>query len=585
MYCCAPIVSLAQPIASYLQAIDPQERVLQTFSVLEYRVAEMRRFFLVIGSVLLGCSAFSGGAQLRQDAEPAQPVRYHLEGTVVNAITGQPIARALVEVSGVGALLTGPDGHFQMSGSLAAGTRMAAEISATKPGFYQRRPGYNYGSGLSAVSPGDDQYVAIGPDSANMLVIKLALTPASVITGTVQDFDGDAVEGVTVKAVQSVILEGRKRWQQVAMVSTDEDGHFRMANLQAGRYYVAVLPGSYRRSLADFSKGQITGYPAAVYYPASADRASALPLDLKPGEKLELPFELRKVPAFKVSGSLVGATNVAYVPVQLTNDEGTDIYFSASYKRDSTEFEFYAVPAGHYVLRAANGYHAEVALNVERNITDLSLAWHAAISVPVTLRTEFSRSDPSLPMQTGKPALGLLSVIFHDVGADQEDVRHGLDVAKDGSLQLKDLSPGRYLLEFKPILGYVYSARCGGTDLLREPLTISDSMPPIEVTLRDNTGSLTVDLDSAEPHSRATLLVVSDAPGISPTFVPLPDRAEITLPNMAPGQYSVFAFDAIDQIEYRNPDVVDQYAARASHVTVAPGNNAKASVEVIHTAE
>jgi hypothetical protein len=273
------------------------------------------------------------------------------------------------------------------------------------------------------------------------------------------------------------------------------------------------------------------------------------------------------------------------VPVQLTNDEGTDIYFSASYKRDSTVFEFDAVPAGHYVLRATLGYHAEVALNVERNINDLSLALQAAISVPVTLRTEFIRSDPSLPMQTGKPSVGLLSVIFHAVGGDHDDVRHGLDVAKDGSLQLKDMWPGKYLLEFTPVLGYVYSARCGSTDLLREPLTISGPMPPMEVTLRDNTGSLAVDLDSAEPHSRATLLVVSDAPGISPTFVPLPDRAEITLPNMAPGQYSVFAFDPIDQIEYRNPDVLDQYAAKASHVTVTPGNTAKARVEVIHTAE
>ncbi len=533
----------------------------------------MRRNCFLICVVLLGCWPRLLGAQQSKNVEPA---RYSLEGVVINSITDQPIPRALVTI-GETAALTGSDGRFKFSGVPAGPTG----IRVTKPGFYHNRAvNYTFGRRVATVSYEIGRPVIIGPETP---VLKLALTPTSVITGTVQDSEGGAIEGATVNAIQPVVVDGHSL-QQVATANTDENGHFRIANLQPGHYYVSVLPGTYRRSLADFSEGQNTGYPAVVYYPVNPDRVSALPLEVKAGGKLELPFELKKVPVFKVSGSVSGASNKSSVPVQLNSEDGVDTYFSTVTKPETT-FDFNAVPAGHYLLRAGTGPRTEVSLNVERNIKDLSVVLHPAISAPLRVRTEFTRNNPFLSMQTGKVNLGLVSVIAHAVSGNQEDVTDSLDVPKDGGLQLH-LWPGKYFFEFTPALGYVYSARCGSTDLLREPLTTANPMPPIEVTLRDDTGSLTVKFDSTGKYSRTTLLVISELPGVRPRAIPLSDgSAEVNLPQMAPGQYSLFAFDPIDQIEYRRPDALNEYAAKASHVTVRPNNPVTASVEVIHTAE
>jgi hypothetical protein len=322
-----------------------------------------------------------------------------------------------------------------------------------------------------------------------------------------------------------------------------------------------------------------------VYYPNSPDRASASPVELKPGEKLELPFELSKVPVFKISGTLLGGKNKRYEPLRLSNQDGEDTGRYAGYTSSSASFEFDAVPAGHYLLQAGDRLRTEVPVIVERNITDLTITLQPAISVPVKVQTEFNRSGGPQPIQAASALGSLMSVGLHSVGTRPEDISTNFQATKNGTLELKDLRPGKYFLDFSTSLGYVSSARCGSTDLLREPLTIAAPMPPIEIVLRNDTGSLAVKLVSAGTNPDVVLLVLSNVPGVRPMLMPLIDAKETTLQGLAPGEYSVFAFDRIDQIEYRNPEVLEQYATRAAHVTIMPGNSVEASVEVIHTAE
>jgi hypothetical protein len=88
------------------------------------------RLPLFIALVLIPAICWS---QTEESSQPQRTIR----GEVVNSITGQPIANALVQISGPLAALTDPDGRFEFRD--ASSGRM--EATATKPGYFPDQPG------------------------------------------------------------------------------------------------------------------------------------------------------------------------------------------------------------------------------------------------------------------------------------------------------------------------------------------------------------------------------------------------------------------------------------------------------------
>jgi hypothetical protein len=63
--------------------------------------------------------------------------------------------------------------------------------------------------------------------------------------------------------------------------------------------------------------------------------------------------------------------------------------------------------------------------------------------------------------------------------------------------------------------------------------------------------------------------------------VTLGTDGEFFLPNLAPGSYSVLAFDRTD-IEYTNPDVLGRFMAQASHVDLHANDEHTVNLALIH---
>jgi hypothetical protein len=59
--------------------------------------------------------------------------------------------------------------------------------------------------------------------------------------------------------------------------------------------------------------------------------------------------------------------------------------------------------------------------------------------------------------------------------------------------------------------------------------------------------------------------------------------AKVMFSSIAPGTYTVFAFDSVDG-EY-NSEVLARYAAKAATVTIAPNGTSSVAVDVIHVGE
>lgn len=540
-----------------------------------------QRIPIVIACLLCTCLA-------QQD----QPNTYPVAGSIVNALTGAPVSRVMVQFSGR-ALLTGPEGEF----SFPAAPAGRGQIGIAKPGFFP--PGATQ-KGWSPTINFD-----VGPDSAKLL---FKLYPEAVISGRVTGKDEEPLEGATIQLLHFVSDNGRKRLAAVpANARTDEDGNFRVAGLPAGRYYVAVKAGNVtRRILGAQTVKSNEAYPAIVYYPGTHDLQAATAFDLVPGQRVDAPFSLALGPAFKIAGTVVATGDWKQVNPPMIVDEMEQVLFNAEqFDPETGQFEFRAVPAGNYRVRLGgmddhNLYvSSRRSLAVSRALTGVKLTLNHGAEIPVMVRTEFSKARSPGSCTSTLPD----GNVQHSDCSDYPAVRVNLvstdssiqgfstdfGPAKDRSLALRNVAPGRYVVTATPSFGgYVQAIRCGQLDLLRDELVVPENgaVSPIEVVLRDDSGTIRIRVQTQTSTQTATVLLLADGVLREPTIIGMASgNAELQTAGVAPGGYKVFAFDSIDGIDYRNPEALAKYSSHAASVSVTSNANATVTVDLIRTGE
>lgn len=523
---------------------------------------------------------------------------YKLQGEVVNSVTGEAIPYALVTVSSENkqALLTGPDGHFEFTG-LRAGR---VSVTASKPGFFENderkisvsdRMGTIFASARSngryAIN-GLGVTVQIGPDTAPV-VFKLA--PEGMITGHVEDSHGEPIERAFIRVESVIISDGRKRWTQIAGTTSREDGTFRIANLHPGRYYVSVHSLTRGRTLEDINAANPMGYPLSVYYPAAPDRASAAPIDIAAGQHVEIQFALGLQPVFKVSGEVGGWTKGQSVNIRLLSSTGEDIGLPGRFYPGDGRFEMQGVPAGNYRLEARGENTGEQPLHVGGNLNGVHMVLRPRLSIPVIIRNDATRTPEMKANNSGPHQTPPINLVVHRTDFEGEYRSASLEQHNDDSPPSLNVGPGRYSVDLSAFYNgvYVQSARYGDIDLLREELIVQPAAAPrpIEIVLRDDSASLQVKIMREERDLMCAVLVVPDAAPGQVKMVNVGGDSENFvmgfINGLAPGDYKVFAFDSLDTIEFRNPEVMKQYSAKAAHVTLSGGVPSNVSVELIHT--
>lgn len=524
-------------------------------------------------------------------AQQAQKDQFKLEGVVVNSMTGKPLPRVLVQINGRSAL-TGTEGEFSFDGLRAGGVF----IGLTKPGYFN--PGVGPRGGPSGSS------TTVGPDTAK-LVLKLA--PEAVISGRVTGQDEEPLEGAGVQVLAFASIEGRQVLTPVrGEVRTDEDGNYRIASLPSGRYYLAVKAGNVTRRVlgARAPKGP-EAYPAVLYYPATADLAAATAVDLAPGQRMEAHFSLALAPAYKVAGKMAVTGDWNQINPPMIVDGLDQVLFTVDqFDAQSGAFEFRAVPAGTYIVRVSgtdqqNRYTFSTRkVAVSKSVSDLKLSLQPGADIPVVVRTEFNTPRPR-GLCSYRPGGKVGQSDCSDYPAARVDLISIESVHWRFSTEYRPLrdssaygvhgvAPGKYMVRTQSTIGgYVQSVRSGDVDLLREVLTVPEggTVAPIEVVLRDDSGTLKVRVRAEKSGQAAAILVFPDGALFPPLNLTANTNTEVYFPPMAPGNYKVFAFDSLDGLDYGNPEVLARYAAKAASVTVTPNGNASVVVDVIHVGD
>jgi len=510
--------------------------------------------------LLLPSALVSWGGQT--PVEPPGP-RHIVTGTVVNALTGEPIRRALVDMHGIvpKSTLTGSDGRFQMEG-VPAGLVM---FFAQKPGFFDSRTMPGGESSSPAL------WSAVG-DGKNDFLVKLL--PGARIAGRITNHEGEPMEGAQLQILHEQILQGHKQWQTSNNANTDEDGYFCADQLPAGRYLV-------------FMTGPQFEVTVPAYYPNASDIESAQAIDLRPGQEFRADFRLRSERTYRVSGQVFGVPLTNGVGLSIQNSSGQTVSFPLDLDPASGQFVAPAMPSGNWTLllfaadSEGHQYQARQEIAVTHaDLENVRITAHLNAVIPLTVN------------HSAVPAAGVEGTIFANlISVDQPNIQtNGTQQQGDPPvLSFVNVTPGKYKLD---VQGFGHecleSARYGGIDLTRDYLLVSagGATQPLIINLRADCAGITAKLRPADQQRPAVALVVPTSGIGEPKVLPIqaqPKQGMIyAWPNQAvalsPGSYQVYAFSTLDGLEYANRQVLRNYPSQ--NVTLGPGDKTEVTLEL-----
>jgi hypothetical protein len=155
----------------------------------------------------------------------------------------------------------------------------------------------------------------------------------------------------------------------------------------------------------------------------------------------------------------------------------------------------------------------------------------------------------------------------------------------NSGLVLQNIEPGSYGVNLLPQPPwYVQSASYGQTNVLYDDITVSAGQSyPLDVNLRDDSASLTVTVRGSDTlgQQRANIVILAQPTAKLGPHVLRNVTGTSTETGLPPGEYLVFAFDRIDDLEYTNADALSAYASQAAHVTLSANQQGQVSLDLI----
>ncbi len=548
------------------------------------------------------------------------PTTGSIEGIVVRADTDQPIANAQVtltqiaEVPTPGAaaaangaaaaivpVITGADGKFSFKDLKSAAYRAAA----TTDSFVRMTNGQRVPNDLGRLL-----FVDAGQSVTG---VTIRITPAGAITGRILDENGQPATGAQVQLIRAGYNVRGKIYQGAGFADVDDRGVYRIFAVPPGRYYLmaGTQPGA--ASLIARGLGANSTWYSVRYYPNVSTLYEADTIEVKAGDESSVDMRLkREAQTFHVRGRAInpnGApfpqnTRVGLGSNQLssfvTSNKPEDRFDPATGTFDIssvTPGEFYVVihqtpqPPG-----APGGAGPIPNPQVPR-------AMELAASVPIRV-TNADIDGLVITLAAGVAVQGKLIVEGQPISAvpNIDQLRFNIQPPKllglgvptssaidaAGNFQVAGMRDGEYLswINLNSPGFYVHSIKYGGKEILGTTFKFSSGDPgTFEVVLK--AGVQTVSGKVTDSQSQPV-------PGIAVVFIPShrerfdlfrstnTDRTgKFTMMNLAPGEYKVFSWEAVDNNAYMDPDFLKPYEELGKAISVTEFSNSSVDVKLI----
>lgn len=551
-------------------------------------------------------------AQAINQQESAVTTTVH--GRVLNKITNEPIARALVTTNGNEyATMTDDHGQFefriikpqQQNGFAGAGG--AHLIMAMSGPFIQaQKPGF-----LESNRRGTVVVPSVVREKDGSLNTTIYLVPEALIIGHVNVPGSEGDVRIYCELYRRTLQNGRMTWAPSLSFTSWIDGEFRFSGLEAGTYKLITHEQMDLESMVPVPGAPLFGYPP-IYYPNTTDFSQASPIVLRAGETAQLNFSVARRQYYPVHIPVANPPAMPAINLNVHPLGQRSPGWSLGYNPAEEAIEG-MLPDGTYTVEAN-----EFGQQVSSGIVNFSVRGAPTEGAPlrlipdtpltVTVRDEFTseQSVPQLMTPDGPRRMLGINVNVSLISTEEFESFRGFNRARpaEGSdehtLLLDNVGPGRYKVRVSSSRGYAASIQSGGADLLHQPLVVGlgGGTPPIEITMRDDGGEVSGTVEETKdsppnsqlgdpnrPFRYVYLLPLGDGFLESPPMTQFQGN-DFTLQQVPPGSYLVLVYpDAPGDVPYGDDEAVQALKSKGQIIQVEAGQKISVRVKMITEGE
>jgi hypothetical protein len=509
-----------------------------------------------------------------QEGPHALPT-FKIAGTIVNAMTGAPLAQARISLADTRDrskpifVITSNDGRFEFS-SLKPGKY---SLQGTKRGF------------ISAAYEQHEQYstaIVTGSEfSTDNLILRL--TPMALITGHVIDELGDPIREADVALYFENHGGGMTRIARYANSQSDDRGFYDFSLLRPGKYYLSVAAKPWYAvypttplATANVPPSQVSSaldvaYPT-TYYNGATDSDSATPIEVHGGDRLEIDVHVNPVPAlhllFRMPTDGRGQSSGFQMPVleKRVFDSANLVPTQGMNALDPGVFELTGLPPGRYTVRVRNSDSGQLQqsadVDLSHNGQELNESRGEALGgLKVTIKMP---GDEPLPKQY---VVGLQNARRQMMAYKQGD--------PTGQFFFEDLPPGKYTIlvgsQAKPYSVAATTSSAG--DSWGHDVNIAAGVTA-EVTASLSTGIVRIEGVVQKKDKKLGGIMVALVPGDPVAHIDLFRRDQsdfdgtFVLQGVIPGAYTIVAVEDAWGLDWLQPAVLARYVQHGQNISI-----------------
>ena len=537
-------------------------------------------------------------ASAQQEPAPSAHTTSSIAGTVIKEPGSQPLKKVLVQVvaenqkeGGNYTASTDADGHFYIENVVPGRYRIFIE----RTGFV----------GVNEHGLKSDVNVFTVQAGQSVEDLLFRMLPTAVISGRITDEDGDPMPSVRVVAQKK--KPGKSTRESVGTEATNDLGEYRLAGLFPGQYWIVAMPPVDFRDYEKQEKSLAGEGPpdtryVNTYYPGTYDAMLASPVTLKAGDEMPVNFTLVPARTYRVRGIITGVNPAQKPSVELISKAGDSYRANANEVGPDGQFEVRGVAPGSYVVRASTPTESQSFTARQ----DVSVVAADVDGVKLTPLPSFTLSG-HLRIEGGAAAdLTQYSANLRqaelpdDPGfvMSQEFFGTNAPVDRLGNFEWKNVTSGNYIVQVYGGNGrgfFLKSARLGERNIetgftasgpATLDLLVSTKGGTVEGAVVDAAVEKAVDKegDKVHPVANATVVAVPEE-----KYRKLPDRFEIestdqhgrfTIRGIAPGSYTLYAWQDLEDGVYRDPDFLKSQEANGTAVKVEEGSHQQVELKV-----
>jgi len=568
----------------------------------------------------------------------------NLELRPATASSGDLRSSGLVIISGPAVTSGGTAAVAASSRIATSGSDGAFVIRDVRPGQYRlyatRSNGFvpgEYGQ-QSATGTGSLLTVAAGQ---RVTGVTLTMTPTGSITGRVVDEDGEPSGYAHVQALKAVYSSGRRTLTVMQLVQADERGVYRLFWLPPGEYYVGAraldlrrssemmhIPppsrfGSYEQqkrptvtaitSSRLLDSGEVVeGQHVAIYFPATRDERRASPIAIRAGQTvqgvdIDLSDSLVRTRRLRgrVLNGVTGQPTRANLEIVPRDAPAILAIPSGTAGADGVFDLGGALPGPNYLVVDAPDGSGLVPIDVaDADVNEMAVTVWPPVQISGQIRSDAPSADGTDPSASGisvglrrDPSVnGLrdpsprLALQIDPQSGRGAAVTGGSNVSSpNGVFTLNGIPPGDYAITVATRGdSYIESIQFGTRDVLRSGLHVEGPPPrallDVVIGTRGAVVSGSVLNDRRQPAINAVVVAVPETARERLDLFKsgrTDDSGRFEMRGLAPGDYEILAWEAIEPGGWLNPDVLRTDEGRGRRLHIAEGGRSTADLRAI----